>query len=88
MAELPIDEKFKIARARIDDVLRTSVSEIGPRHLDEDDEPLEAVENPILADWMLLTDWIDQEGEHHYVRVASEGLAPHARYGLLRMFEE
>ncbi len=86
--ELPHGDEFDTVRGLIDDVLRANAAEVGPRHFDENDEIAEAVEAPILGEWVLLTYWTDSEGEHHYVRICSPHLSPHARMGLLDMFTE
>ena len=88
MIELPRDVAFGEVREQLDDLLRANVEKIGPYHLDSDDEPTDPVSHPILGDWVVLTHWMDQEGEHHYVRICSKGLSPHARMGLYAMFDE
>lgn len=64
----------------IDDLLRVNVDKVAPG-IWEDDE-FTQIENPVLGDWVMMTAWIDQEGETHYVQIASKGFSDHAKIGL------
>lgn len=85
--ELDTDEQFSVFRDALDDLLRQHSSEVGPHILDDEDD-LGPVENPILSEWVLMTAWIDAEGDTHYVRVCSPKLPAHHRLGLIALWED
>ena len=86
--ELPQPDTFAAARNLLDDCIRGHADEFGPYELDEDGNAVTPVLSPILAEWLLVTYWVDPKGEHHYVRICSPNLPPHSRLGLGEMFHE
>ena len=86
--DLFTDDGFDPVRDHIDDLLRRNVAEVGPREIDDDGEVGDLIESPILTDWLMLTSWVDRDGENYYVRVGSRHLSAHARLGLLAMFRD
>jgi hypothetical protein len=85
--ELPHSPNFDKARERLESVLRGRADIFGPRHVDEDGEIGELIPGAMLNDWLLISNWIDDEGFHHYCRVNSN-MPEHALKGLKEMFDD
>ena len=82
--------RIKAVQAAIDDAIRKCTADFIEEVAEEEDAP----DGLILYDWVLVTHWMDTDGELQdslkswYHQLNSSGLAPHAAWGLLRFNDD
>ena len=85
--ELPKSDRFDASREEIEALMRSRADVFAPLELDDDGDIVGEPVGQSLCDWMMISHWIDADGDHRYSRVNST-MTPHALKGLRQMFDD